>query len=74
MCIDLKAVEMNEVFSKVEEEVKSKIIMFNSEENYEMATEQAYFLSIDLIGDDLRKKYIYKTNLHKLLNKSEKKR
>lgn len=74
MCIDLKAVEMNEVFSKVEEEVKSKIIMFNSEENYEMATEQAYFLSIDLIGDDLRKKYIYNTNLHKLLNKSEKKR
>lgn len=65
---------MNEVFSKVEEEVKSKIIMFNSEENYEMATEQAYFLSIDLIGDDLRKKYIYNTNLHKLLNKSEKKR
>ena len=62
------------MFSKVEEEVKSKIIMFNSEEIYELATEQAYFLSIDMIGDDERNKDIHKTNLYKLLNKSEKKR
>ena len=64
MCIDLNAVEMNEVFSKVEEEVKSKIIMFNSEEIYDKATEQSYFLSIDMIGDDTRNKDIHKTNLY----------
>ena len=73
MCIDLNAVEMNEVFSKVEEEVKSKIIMFNSEEIYELATKQLYLLSVDMIGDDTRNKEIDKTNLYKLLNKSERK-
>ena len=45
---------MNELFSKVAEEVKSKIIMFNSEEIYELATEQSYLLSVDMIGDDTR--------------------
>ena len=73
MCIDLNAVEMNEVFSKVEEEVKSKIIMFNSEEIYELATKQLYLLSVDMIGDDTRNKDIDKTNLYKLLNESERK-
>ena len=73
MCIDLNAVEMNEVFSKVAEEVKSKIIMFNSEEIYELATKQSYLLSVDMIGDDTRNKDIDKTNLYKLLNKSERK-
>ena len=64
MCIDLNAVEMNEVFSKVEEEVKSKIIMFNSDEIYELATKQLYLLSVDMIGDDTRNKDIHKTNLY----------
>ena len=72
MCIDLNAVEMNEVFSKVGEEVKSKVIMFNSEEIYELATKQSYLLSYDLIGDNERNKDLDKTNFYKLLNKSEK--
>ena len=63
---------MNEVFSKVGEEVKSKVIMFNSEEIYELATKQSYLLSYDLIGDAERNKDLDKTNLYKLLNKSEK--
>ena len=64
---------MNEVFSKVGEEVKSKVIMFNSEEIYELATKQSYLLSYDLIGDAERNKDLDKTNFYKLLNKSEKK-
>ena len=70
MCIDLNAVGKNEVFSKVGEEVKSIVVMFNSEEIYELATKQSYLLSYDLIGDAERNKDLDKTNLYKLLNKS----
>ena len=38
LCLDLKAVEMNEFFSKVKEDTKSQILMFNSDEFYEDAT------------------------------------
>ena len=35
LCLDLNAVEMNEVFSKVDEEAKSQLILFNPDEVYE---------------------------------------
>ena len=48
--------------------------MFNSDEYYEDATRQMYFLAIDLLGDSIRNRYIEETNLYQLLNKSNKKR
>ena len=64
MCLDLKAVEMNEFFSKVQADTKSQILMFNSDEIYEDATRQMYFLAVDLIGDSIRNRYLEKTNLY----------
>ena len=64
MCLDLKAVEMNEFFSKVQADTKSQILMFNSDEYYEDATRPMYFLAVDLIGDSIRNRYLDKTNLY----------
>lgn len=55
---------MNEFFSKVQADTKSQILMFNSDEIYEDATRQMYFLAVDLIGDSIRNRYLEKTNLY----------
>ena len=74
LCLDLKAAEMNDFFSKVVDDSKSRLLMFNSDEYYEDSTRQMYFLAIDLIGDSIRERDLDKTNLYQLLNKSNKKK